>query len=352
MLVTILVGLAVLSVIVLVHELGHFMTAKAAGIWVEEFGLGYPPRIFGFKRGETVYSLNAIPFGGFNKLLGEEDPSATRSLASKSVAVRLLVLNGGILMNLLLPLVLLSAAYIIPHDVVIGQVTVREVASGSPAQLAGIEPGDVILSIDGKPLNSSGHLSRSTQLNLGREITLNIEHSDASMEEVSLVPRWRPPEGEGPIGASIYTESPAVVSQSFPFWQAIPMGVTSCIEVLVLYKNGIIGLVTGAVPLVMTGPVGIVQITGEMAQAGISPVLELAAFISIAIAITQLLPIPALDGGRTVFVLLEWVRRGKRVSPKVEGKIHMVGFFLLISLMILITYQDIVRIIAGESLIG
>ena len=351
MLLTVVVGLAVLSVLVLVHELGHFITAKASGVWVEEFGIGFPPRIFGIRRGDTIYSLNWIPFGGFNKISGEVDPKAPRSLASKGYGTRLLVLSGGVLMNLLLPFVLLSVAYMIPHNVVTGQVTVEEVASGSPAEMAGIRPGDVLLSVDGKPLNSTGDLARHVQLNLGSEITISLRHVDDAVEEVSLVPRWQPPQGQGPIGTLSRTENPAISSQHYPFWQAIPMGAVSCIEVLVLYKNGIIGMITGTVPVIMTGPVGIVQITGEMAQAGISPVLELAAFISIAIAITQLLPFPALDGGRIIFVFLEMVRRGKRVSPKIEGRIHTLGFIMLLAVLVAITYQDILRIVMGESLI-
>jgi regulator of sigma E protease len=351
MLLTIVVGIVVLSVLIFVHELGHFIAAKASGVWVEEFGFGFPPRLFGIKRGETIYSLNAIPFGGFNKLSGEVDPSAPRSLAGKSYAIRLLVISGGIIMNLLLPFVLLSVAFIVPHDVVTGQVVVKEVASGSPAAMAGIEPGDTLLSVNGKTLNSSGELSRYIQLNLGKEVTISVKHSDSTTEEVKLIPRWRPPEGQGAIGTLSQTVNPAIVSESYPFWQAIPMGARSCIETLVLYKNGIIGMIIGTVPVVMAGPVGIVQVTGEMAQAGISPVLELAAFISIAVAITQILPFPALDGGRIAFVLLEWVRRGKRIPPRVEGIVHSIGFIVLIALLVAITYQDIIRIITGESLI-
>lgn len=351
MLLTIVVGIVVLSVLIFVHELGHFIAAKASGVWVEEFGFGFPPRLFGIKRGETIYSLNAIPFGGFNKLSGEVDPSAPRSLAGKSYGIRLLVISGGIIMNLLLPFVLLSVAFIVPHDVVTGQVVVKEVASGSPAAMAGIEPGDTLLSVNGKTLNSSGELSRYIQLNLGKEVTISVKHSDSTTEEVKLIPRWRPPEGQGAIGTLSQTVNPAIVSESYPFWQAIPMGARSCIETLVLYKNGIIGMIIGTVPVVMAGPVGIVQVTGEMAQAGISPVLELAAFISIAVAITQILPFPALDGGRIAFVLLEWVRRGKRIPPRVEGIVHSIGFIVLIALLVAITYQDIIRIITGESLI-
>jgi regulator of sigma E protease len=351
MILTIVVGLVVLSVLVLVHELGHFIAAKACGVWVEEFGIGYPPRIFGKKRGETIYSVNWIPFGGFNKLSGEVDPSAPRSLAGKSIAVRLLVLSGGIMMNLLLPFVLLSVAFMVPHNVVVGQVVVQEVAPASPAAVAGIKPGDTLLSLNGQELASVGDLSRQVQLNLGREVTIDIKHSDGTMGEARLIPRWRPPAGQGAIGTLSQTVNAAIVSESYPFWQAIPRGVVTCWESLVLYKNGIIGMIIGTVPVVMTGPVGIVQVTGEVAQAGTSPVLELAAFISIALAITQLLPFPALDGGRIFFVILEWARRGKRVSPKVEAMVHSVGFAVLIALMVAITYQDIIRIVTGESLV-
>jgi regulator of sigma E protease len=165
------------------------------------------------------------------------------------------------------------------------------------------------------------------------------------------VPRWRPPEGQGAIGTLSRTENAAIVSESLPFWRAIPTGARECIDTLVLYKNGIIGMIIGTVPFVPAGPVGIVQVTGEVAHSGISPVLELAAFISIAIAITQIIPFPALDGGRIIFVIIEWLRRGKRVSARIEGIVHSVGFLILLALLVLITYQDIFRWASGESLI-
>ena len=134
----ILVGVVALSVIIIVHELGHFITAKAIGVKVEEFGIGFPPRLLGIKRGETLYSLNAIPFGGFNKLSGEEDPTVPRSLASKGIGSRLLVISAGSLMNFLLAFLLFSIVFMIPHDVIVGQVVVEEVAPSSPAATAGI----------------------------------------------------------------------------------------------------------------------------------------------------------------------------------------------------------------------
>ncbi|MDI6815090.1 MAG: RIP metalloprotease RseP [Dehalococcoidales bacterium] len=342
--------LAVITVLVLAHELGHLITAKASGVRVDEFGLGFPPRLLSIRRGETLYSLNAIPLGGFVKMAGEEDPRVPRSLASKGIGTRLLVLSAGSLMNGLLPLLLFSIAFMVPHDLVIGQMVVEEVALNSPAARAGIESEDVILSINGRPVRNIGDLHRYIQLNLGKEIAMVTSRS-GSTKEVQVIPRWKPPQGQGAIGIKVKLSNPTVVSQHYPFWKAIPLGVSECIETFVLFKNGIIKLLIRATSLELAGPVGIAQITGEVAKAGISPLLEFAAFLSINLAIINIFPLPALDGGRIAFVLLEWVRRGKRVSPKTEGLVHFIGFAMLMAVIMIITYHDIIRIISGESLI-
>jgi len=343
--------LIVIAVLILAHELGHFITAKASGVKVEEFGLGFPPRLLSVKRGETLYSLNAIPLGGFTKMAGEEDPKVPRSLASKGIGTRLLVLSAGSLMNLLLPLLLFSIAFMIPHNLVMGQVMIGEVDPDSPATRAGIEPGDILLSVNEKPVDNLGDLYRYIQLNLGKEMTILVKHSDSTIENVQVIPRWKPPEGRGAMGVVATTANPTIVSQSEPFWRAIPLGASACIETFVLFKNGIISMIIGSEPVEIAGPVGIAQLTGEVAKAGISPLLEFAAFLSINLAIINIFPLPALDGGRIVFVLLEWVRRGKRISPKREGLIHAIGFALLMAAFAAITYKDIIRIISGESLI-
>ena len=211
--ITILIGLAVLSVLVLAHELGHFITAKASGVKVEEFGIGFPPRLLSVKRGETQYSLNAIPFGGFNKLAGEEDPKVPRSLASKGIGTRLVVLSAGSAMNLLLALLIFSIAFMIPRDVIVGQVVVEDVALDSPAAMAGIKSGDTILSVNEEPVNNNSDLHRYVQLNLGKEITILVQHSDLTKENVQVIPRLKPPEGQGAIGVVIKTSNPTVVSQ-------------------------------------------------------------------------------------------------------------------------------------------
>ncbi len=349
--ITIVAFLGILAVLIIAHEFGHYITARASGVKVEEVGIGFPPRLLSFKRGETMYSLNAIPLGGYVKMAGEEDPKVAGSLASKRIPLRLLTLSAGSLMNLLLPLLLFSVAFMVPHSVIYGQVQVDEIAANSPAARAEIVAGDTILEVNGKQVNSVGDLQRYIQLNLGQAITLLVRHTDDAVEEARVVPRWQPPEGEGAIGVAVRTVSPTVVRQSYPFWQAIPMGVRECIDTFTLFKNGIISMIIGTAPRVVGGPVAIAQLTGEVAKAGLSPLLEFAAFLSINLAIINLLPLPALDGGRIAFVLLEAVRRGRRVPARIEGMIHMAGFALLITFILLVTYQDIIRIASGGSLL-
>jgi regulator of sigma E protease len=351
LLINILIGIAVISVILLAHELGHFISAKVVKVRVEEFGLGFPPRLLSIKRGETLYSLNAIPFGGFNKLAGEEDPEVSSGLARRSIPIRLLVIGAGSLMNILLALLLFSIVFMIPQDVINGNVLIEEVAPDSPAAIAGLMPTDTIVSLNDKPIFNNFELQRYIQLNLGNEVTLVVKHNNGTTESFQLVPRWKPPEGEGAIGVGIQTVNAEVIRVSYPFWEAIPRGFVGLYETVLLYKNGMVGVVTGAVPADFYGPVGIVQATGEIARYGAAPLLEFAAFISLILGILNLFPLPALDGGRIAFVLLEWIRRGKRISPKREGLVHLIGFLIFMMLMLAITLQDIIRIASGESII-
>jgi len=354
--VTILVYLLIMMVLVLVHELGHFLTARAFGVGVEEFGIGFPPRLWSKKKGETTYSINAFPLGGFVKLAGEEDPKVERSLAGKSRGVRALVLSAGALMNLILPVILITIAFMIPHTVVNEPLIVSSVDAGSPAALGGFQSGDIILDINNHPVESTSEVQRYVEINLGKSVLFTVKHTDGTIADITVVPRWNPPSGEGAVG--IRYDSEAILSQrviskeSEPFWRAIPLGIKECYETFVLYKNGIISMIIGTTPVVLLGPVGVAQITGEVVQAGISPLLEFAAMFSFSIGIFNLFPLPALDGGRIAFVVLEWLRRGKRVSAKTEGLVHMIGFALLMVLIVFVTYKDILRIILGQNVLG
>jgi len=351
MLATVGIFIGLIVGLILAHELGHFITAKAFGVMVKEFGVGFPPRICSVKKGETVYSLNAVPLGGFNKLSGEEDPEAPRSLSAKPTGIRLLVLSAGSLMNLILPLALFTIAFMYPHDLLIGKVVVEEIAPDSPAAMAGIEYGDQILSINGKTVNNVADLQRYIQINLGRETNFLVERADSSTESINLVPRWRPPEGEGAIGVRVNTLDAAIVRRSEPPWRAAPLAATEYMETFTLFKNAALGAMTGSQTLQVAGPVGIAQLTGEIARAGISPLLEFAAFLSINLAILNILPLPALDGGRIAFVALEKLRRGKRVAPRTQGLVHLIGFVIFIGVIVAVTYNDILRIMSGGSLL-
>lgn len=345
MVITIIIGIVVLSMIILAHELGHFITAKASRVRVEEFGLGFPPRLISFKRGETRYSLNAIPFGGFVKMTGEEDPSETRSLAGKSRGTRLLVLSAGSLMNLLLALILFSVGYLFLHEAPVGQVQVVKVAPSSPAAMAGLEAGDIILSVNDHPVGSNNELHQYIVDNLGKKTTLLIQHPDSTSRSIQVTPRLEPPEGEGAIGIAIKTV------KRYPLWQVIPLGATELAEAVIMWGGGLASVFTGKVSASLLGPVGLAQLTGEVAEFGILPLLRISAIISLILGIMNLLPLPALDGGRITFIFLEWIRRGKRISPKIEGTVHFIGLAMFLLLFLAITYQDIMRLISGNSII-
>jgi regulator of sigma E protease len=184
----------ILVILVVVHELGHFITAKARGVQVMEFGIGFPPRIWGIKRGETIYSINALPLGGFVKLAGEEDPSIASSLASKGYGTRILVLSAGSLMNLILPFLLLSIAFMIPHTVQTAPVQITQVLTGSQAERAGIKAGDIIVSVNDNKINTPSDIQRKMMLNLGNQITMTVKHTDGVEQTVKMTPMWKPPQ--------------------------------------------------------------------------------------------------------------------------------------------------------------
>jgi len=349
---TIVIFIAMLAVLILSHEFGHFIVAKRSDVKVEEFGIGFPPKLASIKRGETVYSLNLIPLGGFVKLLGEEDPTEPRSFASKSIGTRALILATGSLMNLVLPIILFSTAFMIPQNVLMEQVQVQQVASDSPAAEAGIEQGDIILAINGHNINNRGDLDYYVQLSLGSETTLLLNKAANGEQEVTLVPRWTPPEDEDALGIEVTAVegSKQIVRQSYSPWTSTALGTQRCVEILILFRNTIRSWIIGATTPQVAGPVGIYQMTSQVAEAGLIPLIVFTALISLNLGIINLLPLPALDGGRLVFLIVELARRGKRVSTRVEHLVNTIGFAVLILIMCVVTYFDIARIIGGGSL--
>ncbi len=359
---TLLAFVLVFLPVVLVHELGHFITAKLAGVKVLEFGIGYPPRLFAFKFRGTDYSLNLFPIGGFVKLLGEENPQETSgtpgerdaqdtsNLARRSIGIRSLVMGAGALMNVILPVVMFSITFLIPQSTIEGFVQVADVAPNSPAERAGIQPKDTILKVNGRDIKGTQELSYIIRLSLGSPVTMLIQRGERQLT-AQAVPRWKPPPGEGSMGIQMKLIGAYPATRSYPIWEAVPLSVQRTWEILVMTKNEITRWIIGVASPQLAGPIGIYQITGEVAKAGVIPLMDFAALLSINLGILNILPIPMLDGGRLLFLAVEVVRRGKRISPERESLVHLVGFAVMIALMVVVSLFDIQRLLKGESLL-
>jgi regulator of sigma E protease len=351
--ISILAFVGILGLVIVTHELGHFIAAKSCGVKVEEFGLGFPPRIWGFRKGETLYSINWLPFGAFVKMLGEEDPNQPRSLAAKPRRWRLLVLSAGSLTNLILPVILFTISLMVPHQVADATaVQIGAVSPGSPAAAAGIQPGTVILKVNGNAVSMSDDIQKYVPKGSSTEVTLDLLSPDKTNLSVRLVPRPVPPQGEGPLGIQISTIISSTKTVAYPLYEAVPKGAQLTGEAITSFGQVFADWFRGGSAPQMTGPIGVAQMTVEVANRfGALAVIRLAGLISISLGILNLLPLPALDGGRIVFVFLEWLRGGKRVSVKTEGVVHLVGFAILLALIAVISYFDIARIIGGGTLL-
>ena len=431
---TVLIFVAIILVLVVAHELGHFTVAKMSGISVLEFGVGLPPRLFAFEFGGTVYSVNLLPIGGFVRMLGEENPTHPTSFASKGALTRLAVLVAGPAVNAVLPIALLTFALMVPHSVPVTDIVVLDVIDGSPAGEAGVQPGDFIREADGRALDNSADLVGAVHRRLGADISWVVERAGELVELRLAEVRIDPPEGQGATGillrdarltvesvasgssagsvgllagdlflsvagASVLSEDaptalaagaldaapgepveilvmrdgeilelsvgPPVselsgytvavyplASRSRPVWRAAGDSFVQMADILVSFRNEISRLIAGSSDLGFVGPVGIAQITGEVADAGLSPLITLAALLSINLAIVNILPFPALDGGRIMFVLLELARGGRRISPGKERTAHLVGFGLLMTFILMISINDIQRLMSGAGPFG
>jgi regulator of sigma E protease len=353
MLLSLIVFVLVFSLVVLAHELGHYVLARRSGIKVLEFGIGYPPRLKTLAvRDGVEITLNATPIGGFVRMLGEEDPSDPDSFASKSATVRISTLLAGAAMNLLLAALLFACVFMIGDAIPVGRVVVQSVVPNSPAERAGILPSDVILAIEDQQLRNTWELVHKTQAVAGREVSVTLARGDQELV-VRLTPRVKPPPGEGAMGIGIsMQEGYQVVAVRHPVWEAVPLGVREVWTVLVETIAGFARMFrVGFTPGDITGPVGIMQIGGAVAQTGLVNLMRFAAFLSVNLSIINLLPVPALDGGRIAFILLEKARGGKRFAPQQEGLVHLLGLLLLLAFTVVISYFDIVRIVSGGSLL-
>lgn len=335
---------SVIAVLIIGHELGHFLAAKLTGVEVEEFGLGFPPRLLTlFHYGETRFSLNLIPLGGFVRPKGEDDPKVPNGLAGASKRVRSLVLLAGPAANVLLAFLAFSAAFkfAAPDP---NRVLITGIASGSPAETAGIRTGDIVTAIDGREVDGFESLQAQVTEHLGNPVRLALDRN-GQIVEVELVPRPQPPEGEGPIGVIL-----GHPTRQVGMLEALQQGARSTWiqfrEILRLPARMLAGEVEPEDARVsgLKGMYDMLAWAGEIDQDAQRPflTLNLVGVISVSLALANLLPIPALDGGRLMFVVIEAIL-GRRIAPRYEGLAHLIGFALLLLLMVYINLQDFVN---------
>lgn len=388
MLITILVFLAILSVLVLIHELGHFFVAKKFGIKVEEFGFGFPPRIFGKKIGETLYSINLLPIGGFVKLYGEDEAGGgklslptskdkrpttndqKRAFFAKTPWQRATVIVAGVVMNAVLAAIIFyiflgisgfktelpllsDYKFFGVNQTNVSEVVISAIAKNSPAEKEGLKALTKVISVNGQKITDSKQFISIVGLNRGKEI--EIAWSALQTEEIhktKVTPRLTPPPREGALGVGLFSLSSAVLNYETPI-QKIFSGIIHPVNLMSYNLNVMGNLIkvslekrtTEPLSQGVSGPVGIASLTGsileiENVKEKILGILNLAGILSISLAFFNVLPIPALDGGRLFFILIEAVT-GRKVNQRIESLAHSVGMALLLGLMVLITFKDI-----------
>jgi len=336
MLIGIVFVIIFLSILVLIHELGHFLVAKKFGLLVEEFGFGLPPQIWKKKIGETIYSINALPFGGFVKIYGEdreEKAEKDRSFASLPIKKRSLIIFAGVLMNFLLGWLLISVIFSIgvPQAILITKVELN-----SPAAEIGLQAGDKILSA------GADNFIKFIDEHRGQEIVIKIERN-GEIKEFKTIPRINPPAGEGALGIALMESGLAKKNLLASVWEGLKTSVEIIRAVFAAIFNLITKALVGKASLEqIAGPIGIVKITAQAGSLGFVYLLQLLALISLNLVVINIFPFPALDGGRLLFLLIEKIK-GSPLPIKFEKYANAVGMAFLLFLMIVITIKDIIR---------
>lgn len=382
MLTTIILFIVILGIIVFVHELGHFYAARKMGMGVEEFGFGFPPRIIGVQKKDsskkgisnwkiikgskgndgltksnTVYSLNWIPIGGFVKIKGEQGDKKGEndSFSNKKIWQRAIVLSAGVFMNFVLAVVIISIGFMLGlpsildselpanADIKDKKIQILEVKEGSPAENNNLKMGDFILSYDGETISSIDDFQRLTREKLNKEISLIVIRGNEEIE-IKVVPEDLEGEGEGAIGVWLVESGLVSYPWHFSIWMGAKTTVLVTWEIIKAIFDMLKGLITSQESRIgeVAGPVGIAALTGQVAQLGYIYVLQFIALLSINLGILNFIPFPALDGGRVLFLIIEKIK-GSPINQKIENIIHTTGFFILISLVLVVTIKDISR---------
>ena len=352
---SIIIFLIILSILILVHEFGHFIAAKKNKVKVEEFGIGYPPRIFSFKKGETIYSINLLPFGGFVKVYGEEyheekkhdKKNKRRAFINKKPWQKAIIITAGVIGNIILAWIIFT--YLSTQGIYINtnRVKIESVQKNSPADYAGLLKKDIVkqIKIRNKSymIETPEKLISLTKKLEGQELIIVVARNEATIE-IPIIARKNPPKNEGPLGIVISSvelkkysplEAPIVgFTQTLTYLKAIFLGFIGLFKDLFMLKKP---------SIVVTGPIGIAEYTNKAMQYGINSLMEFTALLSLNLAVLNIIPFPALDGGRFAFIVYEWVSK-KRINQNFERVINALGMLILITLLIIITINDIFRI--------
>lgn len=333
--------LIILCVLVLVHEFGHFIVAKKCGVLVEEFSIGMGPQLFGWQRGETTYSVRAFPIGGFVNMLGEADGSDNpRAFCNKSVGARMAITFAGPLMNLLVAVVFFLVAFMY-FGTPAANGLIGTVAENSPAELAGLASGDVIISLQAEGdtpaaiANWNDIAAFMAEVAPGETVLVGYQRAGAEYTASLVI-------AENENGGAMLGVTQGI--QRANILGSLSLGFATTVNFTVLVLQSLWQMVTGAAPVEVAGPVGMVTLVGEYADVGLMYLFLFAGMLSVNLGVMNLLPIPALDGARLLFLLVEAVRR-KPVDRDKEAMVNMIGFMLLMGLMLLVTYFDITKLI-------
>lgn len=356
--ITALIFFLILLILVLIHEFGHYYAAKKNGVYVEEFGFGFPPKLLSKKIGETKYSFNLIPLGGFVKLFGEEYHEENklsndkkipkdRAFVNKKPWQKTIIIVAGVVMNFLLGFIIFTYLLTQGTPTPTG-VSIENVTKNSPAERAGILKNDQILKITAKnfdkKINNVQEFVSTAKQYAGKEITVTLLRNKNEVN-VKVTPRVNPPKGQGSLGVVI---KQLVTIKKYPIYQAPYYGF---IEAVNTTKNITIEILKlplqlfaeNKAPVEFAGPVGIARYIGEARQYGINAILQITALLSLNLAVINIMPFPALDGGRLIFIIYEWIT-GKRSNENIEKYMNIFGFFTLIALSIAITINDLLKL--------
>jgi len=337
---TIIATILVFGLLVLVHELGHFITAKLTGMRVSEFAIGFGPKLLWKKSGETEYSVRAIPLGGFNKIDGmdPEEEQDERGFSRKPVWARAVVIAAGSLMNFVLPVLLFTIVFFANGiETVSDKPMIGALIPGKPAVQSGLSVGDKIVKVNGAPVGNWREVVETIRV-AKDSLTLELVTVAGNPRTVTMIPEIDSKSGRALIGIV-----PVIDKQKLSLAESISRAVSQTFAIAGKMLTGLAQMFTGKAEADIAGPIGVMKLTGEMAQLGIVPLLQFAGFLSINLGLINLLPVPLLDGGHLITLLLEAIRR-KPLSAKQIHYTQMVGIALLGTLMLFATFKDLIRL--------